>query len=402
METTSTAKSHSGQRHPSKVTYWDLWIVLVLDGHFGGNWDELIDHFRAKSKEYYHRDKVEGLLNHVHLLRQALAGEDWPLSDILPGADPAFLKKQVRKARRKILEMGFRYEEKSPWMIDTPRKQREERAMRGYWSHFPVSPGEYAGLLEGQYKTSGYYSERQSWDLERKLSRFLEKHERDASLAQLFALYRAFLTVVVEQMDIVDDSFGVIGQLYGQVFDRYVGLDWREIDMPPAIFFQDLIELIIWEDYAFTWKRDRVFLAGLDPEQVPLVESILRSQWEELGELELEYQAEEALTLLGMLYTEQRMFDRFVPIAKEMGSREWERITTMSEMAETHGRHDLALAIYEACWDRGCTKGFSGKSTRNSRKGLAHLRWLANSWLIRRRGPGRVAFPATVNQKAPS
>lgn len=142
------------------------------------------------------------------------------------------------------------------------------------------------------------------------------------------------------------------------MFDKYVGLDWREIDVLPALFFQDLIELIIWEDYAFTWKRDRAFLASLDSEQVPLVESILRSQWEELSELELEYQAEEALTLLGTLYTEQRMFDRFVAIAEEMGSRKWERITTMSEVAEMHGRHDPAMAVYEACLGPGMHEGF--------------------------------------------
>ena len=79
----------------------------------------------------------------------------------------------------------------------------------------------------------------------------------------------------------------------------------------------------------------------------------MRSLWEELAALELEYPAEKTLTLLGMLYTEQRMFDRFVPIAQEMGSRAWERITTMAEMAERHGRHDLALAVYEACLGPG-------------------------------------------------
>lgn len=354
--------------HPFRVTYWDLWIALLLDAHFGGNWEGIIAHLRAKRTEYYHRDEVEGLLNHVHLLRQALAEEGLAHADILSGAEPAFLKTQIRKARSKILEMRFRYREKTLWMIDTPRKLRRERAMRGYWSHFPVSPNEYAGLLERQYKTSGYYSERQSWDLERKLSRFLDKHEQDASLAQLFALYRAFLTVVIERMDIVDDSFGVIGELYGQVFDGYVGLDWREIDMRPSIFFQDLIELIIWEDHAFTWKRDRVFLAGLDPEQIPLVESILRSQWEELAALELDFRAEEALTLLGILYTEKRMFDRFVDIAKEMGSRKWERITTMSEMAEMHGRYDLAVAVYEACFDSGMHRDFLREKYRKLKK----------------------------------
>jgi hypothetical protein len=64
------------------------------------------------------------------------------------------------------------------------------------------------------------------------------------------------------------------------------------------------------------------------------------------------------VTLLGMLYTEQRMFDRFVPIAEEMGTRAWERITTMSEMAEAHGRYDLALAVYEACLGPGMHERF--------------------------------------------
>jgi hypothetical protein len=71
-----------------------------------------------------------------------------------------------------------------------------------------------------------------------------------------------------------------------------------------------------------------------------------------------------------MLYTEQRMFDRFVPIAKEMGSREWERITTMSEMAEEHGRHDLAVAVYEACLGPGMQEDFLRKKYRQLKKRL--------------------------------
>jgi len=122
-----------GARQSLKVTYWDLWIVLVLDGHFGGDWDEMIDHLRAKRRELYHRDEVEGLLSHVRLLRQTLAQEGLATGELLAGADPAFLKKQARKAKRKILEMRFQRKERSPWMIHTPRRQREERAMRGYW-----------------------------------------------------------------------------------------------------------------------------------------------------------------------------------------------------------------------------------------------------------------------------
>jgi hypothetical protein len=179
-------------------------------------------------------------------------------------------------------------------MVHTPRQQREERAMRGYWGRFPVFPDEYAGALDRQYKTSGWYSEDESFGLSRMLSAFVRKDDARASLPQLFALYRAFLTVVIEKMGYVDDSYGVIGETYGSVFGKYVRLDWRELDMPPSVFFEDLIELIIWEDYAFTWKRERPFLASIPPTQVPSVESILQEQWDELGALGLEYKSEEA------------------------------------------------------------------------------------------------------------
>ena len=64
---------------------------------------------------------------------------------------------------------------------------------------------------------------------------------------------------------------------------------------------------------------------------------------------------------MGMLYTQQQMFDKFVPVAKEMGTRAWERITTMSERAEKHGRYDLVLAVYEACLGPGVHDKFLRK-----------------------------------------
>lgn len=136
--------------------------------------------------------------------------------------------------------------------------------------------------------------------------------------------------------------------------------------MPLEILLQDLIELMIWEDYAGTDTGEPIFFAGLASHEVPLVESILQEQWDELRELELDYQAEEALTMLGMLYQQQQIFDKFVPMAKAMGTRQWKRITTMSEMAEKHGRYDLALAVYEACLG----PGFHEKFLREKYEGL--------------------------------
>jgi hypothetical protein len=349
------------ERQSLQVTYWDLWIVLTLVHQFDGDWETMVDYLRFKRQQISYRDQVEGLLSHVRALQQTFNQGGWAVEQILAGANPSFLKKQARKALTKVIEMRFQSWEKSPWMINTPRRQRQGRAMRGYWGHFPVPPAQYAGLLERQYKTSGYYSEDQSFGLKRKLSAFLRKHSAGASLSQLVALYRAFLTVVIVKMGGVDDSFGIIGDLYGEVFDRYIQFDRLEIGMPLPIFFQDLIELLIWENHAFTWKKEGPLFAGLAPDEVPLVESILHQQWQELGELELEYHAEKALTLLGSFYVQQREFEQFVPIAKAMGTREWERITTMAEMAKEQGKSDLALAVYEASLGPGMHEEFLRK-----------------------------------------
>jgi hypothetical protein len=148
------------------------------------------------------------------------------------------------------------------------------------------------------------------------------------------ALYRAFLTVVLENMNGVDDSFGVIGDLYESVFETYFHLDRTLIDLPLEIYFQDLLELLTWEDYAFTYRNQPDFFASLSRQEIPIVETILKQQWQELEALELVYQSEKALTMLGLLYAQQEMFEQFVPIAEAMGTRQWQRITILAEAAE--------------------------------------------------------------------
>lgn len=353
-----------------KITYWDLWIVIILVNTFNRDWDEMIGYLHRKAKDsLYSRDNFEALLNHIHLLRQTLSKVGLSIDNILEETDAPFIKKQELKAKRKILEMGFNSKEKSPWMINTPRKKLKARAMHGHWNHFPVNPKQYANSLERRYKSSGFYSEDQSFALETKLSNFINKHEARASHHELFALYRAFLSVVIEKMDMVDDSFGVIGDLYEEIFKKYFILDRTKLDMPLSYFFLDLIELIIWEDYGCTDRYKPEFFAKLSSSEVPLVDSILQKQRDELRKFELEYQAENSLTLLGMLYVQHQLFDKFVPTAKFMGTREWERITTMAEMAEKHHEYDLVLAVFEACLGPGSHEDFLKEKYWKLKKG---------------------------------
>ena len=63
-----------GACQPLQVSYWDLWIVLVLSGQFGGNWDEMIDPFRPKNGGLSRRDEAEDLLNHLRLFLKSMSG----------------------------------------------------------------------------------------------------------------------------------------------------------------------------------------------------------------------------------------------------------------------------------------------------------------------------------------
>ena len=357
---------HPDVEEPFQVTYWDLWFAIVLTQDFDGDWEEMIEGLRERSESHFYlADTYKGFANHLSLLRQALDGAQLSVDDILAEAGEDAIKRHKSRARRKILEMHIQKKEKSAWMIETPRKQREDRAMRGHWGGFPVNPEQYAGSLARCYGSSGFYNKHRSFTLERKLSAWVEKYEARASLAKIFALYRAFLTVAVEKMNMVDDSFGVIGELYQDVFEKYCRLERAKLDMQPQAFFQDLVELMIWEDYAGTSKHQPDFFAGLSSAEVPLVESILEKAWEELRELELEYHAEKALTMLGMLYVQQRIYDKFVPVARLMGTREWQRITRMAEMAVKRRKQDLALAVYEACLRPGSHEAFLREKYRD-------------------------------------
>jgi hypothetical protein len=285
-----------------KVTYWDLWIAIILSDMFDNNLGKMIDYLRSKANKTSHlRNNFEAIVNHIRLLNQSYLEEKLYITDILVELDADFKKKQRIKAKRKILEMGFQSQEKSNWMINTPRKLHEVQAMRGHWHLFPVSPKNHAISLENLYKSPGFYNEEQSFKLEKKLDKYLDKNKTKASHSELFALYRAFLTVVIEKMDMVDDSYGVIGDLYEDALKTYFLLDRNKLDMEPIDFFLDFIELLIWEDYGFTDNYKPELLNNLTSTEIPLVESILQQQRDELNNLELHYQAKKAVTMLRML-----------------------------------------------------------------------------------------------------
>jgi hypothetical protein len=144
-------------KKPLSITYWDLWIAIVLVRYWAGDWDKLIESLRCKMKRSFSLPyDFEALTNHIRWLRQTFDDAGLSPEDILADADADLLKKQEKIAYSKVLKMNFERKEKSKWMIYTPRELRRVQAMRGHWDRFPVNPEEYANSLERRYKSKGF------------------------------------------------------------------------------------------------------------------------------------------------------------------------------------------------------------------------------------------------------
>jgi len=160
-------------------------------------------------------------------------------------------------------------------------------------------------------------------------------------------LYRAFLTVILDNMDNIDDSYGVIGDLSISVFEKYLELDWRQLPIDANGYFTDIIKYVIWEDYGVTDEVYPAMFSELTKSEIKEIELLLQTEREKLIKHQLTYQAENALTMLGSLYAENYLFNKFIPIAKEMGTREWKRILVLSETAEIKEEYEIALSVFD-------------------------------------------------------
>ena len=79
----------------------------------------------------------------------------------------------------------------------------------------------------------------------------------------------------------------------------------------------------------------------------------LRKHQTALLALDLDYQAEEALSLIGQIAAEQRRLDLFEDLAREMAARAWRRILLLADAAVKAEKRDLAVAVLEAALTDG-------------------------------------------------
>jgi hypothetical protein len=352
------------------LSYWDLWFALVADADFDGSWDRFVAHLQWQKKQGGASRLAERKLSHLRDLQRRLRQADVEISAIVAQIDQ--LPVELRRARNQVLTREPREYEWSDAMRHTPRQRHYAHALRGFWPFFPVSPASYAERLASQFTTRGWFSENQSFGLARKLDTFLDDvaslihHDK---YAQAQAMLRAFLTVVIELMEVADDSYGCIGDSFHGGFATYLALPLHETGIEAMVFFHDLLTLLIWEDYGLTYDQTARYFERLTPAEGDLCLDYVRRQMRELKEDDLDYQDEHALTLLGQVAAEQNRFELFEELAKAMGTREWKRIIVLADRAIKKRKCKLAVTVLEAALSPGRHEGFLRKKYEQLQRG---------------------------------
>ena len=353
-----------------ELSYWDLWFTLVADADFEGSWDRFVEHLRVHKNQGGSSRLAERKLSHLRALQQRLRQAGVELRDVLEQADRSPVA--LRRARHQVLERAPRASEWSDAMRHTPRQRHYAYALRGLWPYFPVSPASYAERLAAQFHTHRWFSANQSFGLARKLDAFLDDVAsllQQAQYAQAQAMLRAFLTVVIELMEVADDSFGCLGDSFRDGFAKYLALPRDETGIDATVFFHDLLTLLIWEDYGLTYDQTDGYFEGLTPQEGALCIEYVQQQMEELRGDDLDYQYEEALTLLGQIVAEQNRFERFEELARHMGTRHWKRIVVLADRAVKKRKRQLAVAVFEAALSPGMHEGFLRRKYEQLQKG---------------------------------
>jgi hypothetical protein len=353
-----------------ELSYWDLGFALVADADFDGSWERFVEHLRLQKNQGGSSRLAERKLSHLRELERRLWQADVTISAIVAQVDQ--LPVELRRARNQVLTREPREYEWSDAMRHTPRQRHYAYALRGFWPCFPVSPASYAERLASQVHTRRWFSENQSFGLARKLDAVLDDVASlipQAQYAQAQAMLRAFLTVVIELMEVADDSFGCLGDSFRDGFAKYLAMPRDETGIDAPVFFHDLLTLLIWEDYGLTYEQTEGYFAGLTPDEGDLCIEYVQQQMQALQADDLDYQYEEALTLLGQIAAEQHRFERFEALARDMGTRQWKRIVVLADRAVKQRKRPLAIAVFEAALSPGMHEGFLRQKYEQLKKG---------------------------------
>jgi hypothetical protein len=353
-------------------TYWDRWLLrLAVDEAAGllGVATQL--EARRTQRSFYEAD-AEAKLAQLTDLGVRLQRLGVGPREVL-GEQDATDKVLIRKANEKIFnQTGGRF---TPAMRDTPRRRLRERAMRGHWKDFPVSPSPFEREMLSQLGGQHFLGWRETGCLADAIESLVDHAALSVSSdGGRLALHRAALTVIVESMERVDDSLADMATTFSKVWESYWALPWEQAGMPAAVFFRDLIEFTVWENYGMIDGLAAIF-DDRAPDDAFVIESVFADLIPELRGGGFDHQEENALRLRVEFLVALGMYELFVDAAAELGARTWIPITAMAEAAMAAGNRPLALAVFAAADQPGlqrdhlrdlCTKMTGEAPTKRS------------------------------------
>ncbi len=353
------------------LSYWDLWFCIVAVHTHDGDLDRLANQIKEGRGFFKHRDSIERKRCHIRDLKRRL-NEAVITPDQVFKAAGDLAKTEKRRAIDRMSQTIYRERDLSEPMKDTPRKRRSIHALRGYWKNFPVSPESYAKKIGTHFRHRRFYSKNESFRISETLDGYVEEAKKLLAankVAQAQALLRSLMTVIIELIEKADDSFGVIGASFDDGFTAYLKIPLDQTEIDERVFFTDLLDFLIWEDYGLTDDGIEGYFRGLTESQADLCVEHLRHEVTALREDDLDYQSEEALTFLGQVVAEQERFDEFEDLAREMGSRAWRRIIRLADRAMKKGKNPLAIKVFEAAMTKGDHLDFLTKKYEKLKQG---------------------------------
>ncbi|MGH8984586.1 MAG: hypothetical protein ACRDY6_12030 [Acidimicrobiia bacterium] len=250
------------------------------------------------------------------------------------------------KARRKVLDQDLAGRDLTTAMRNTPGLRLRERAYRGHWADFPLSPADAHDRFAVVIGTR-----RGSFRIARELGQVAhEEHERlDGDPVAQLALWRGLLTAGLEAfLGGLRDSDGAVATYLGEALATYAALPWRDTGIDPPVYWADLCEWCIWEDWGIRHRREAAPFRGARTADVELVEQLLWDLETELRSHRLDYEAAQAAQLVAWLAVATRSFDRFLPAAQGLGADWWVPVDALGQTAAAANKADLAVEVYTA------------------------------------------------------
>lgn len=340
-------------------SYWDLWFCVVALADHHGDLDALAQAIEDGGRSFW-GGTVEAKLCHLDDLRRRMAEAGVDARALSAGEDT---DPRVRsKARTKVLKQGLYPRDLTDAMRQTPRDRLYERALRGRWHLFEISPEPFYDRL-AHALGDGYRSKGQTFRLERRIEAARERLDRRTAKhpAARLAARRALVTWCYRAMERSDDSYGLIGEAAREALFTYAKLPFEPAGIGAEEWCDDLCELLVWEDWGLLYRHETRPFAQIHGPLADHAERFLVTLAHELRAHRLRHEADQALENVAYLHVADWRLTRFAEAAAKLGSDHWMPIVALAEAAIARGRDDVAREVFAAADQPGLQRDYLHK-----------------------------------------